>query len=190
MGSKQVKQPDDVPQGVEWEYKSLRAEVLQRIGMRQQIISLTMTIAGVFLAFGIENSTIALIYPLIAAALALNWIQNERRILGLSKYVRMNIERKWNLGLNWETERQRERMQSKGLRSIRFTLASHGSIFLITQVLATVVGMLQLSLRTTDLGQWILVVVDAFAVGIVLELFRTTHRNASPESKDDGSRWW
>ena len=45
------------------EYNALRSEIVERIGLRQQMLSITLTVTGVVLGFGVNNGTIALILP-------------------------------------------------------------------------------------------------------------------------------
>jgi hypothetical protein len=61
------------------EYNALRDEILKRIELRQQFVSMTLTIAGVFLGIGVTTDTIALVYPLLATFLAIGWAQNDLR---------------------------------------------------------------------------------------------------------------
>ena len=51
--------PNLNPPGIGLEYNSLRGEILKRIALRQQIISVTLTLAGVFLVFGLTTATVA-----------------------------------------------------------------------------------------------------------------------------------
>ncbi len=51
---------------VDLEYNSLRGEIIKRIELRQQMVTVTLTIAGVFLGVGITNKAVALVYPPIA----------------------------------------------------------------------------------------------------------------------------
>ena len=86
MPSRQNKTTD--LHGVDLEYNSLRGEILKRIELRQQIISITLTLAGIFLSFGLSTDTVALIYPPLAAFLSIAWAQNDFRIRDLATYIR------------------------------------------------------------------------------------------------------
>ena len=59
-------EPTTIKPGCKLEYNALRSEVLKRIEMRQQIMSITLTLAGVFIGFGLKDSEVAFIYPFIA----------------------------------------------------------------------------------------------------------------------------
>ncbi len=120
--------------GIEKEYDSLRAEILKRIELRQQMISITLTLAGVFLAVGITTEMVALIYPPLATFLAFGWAQNDFRIRELAKYIRERLET--TMGLGYETYVQQERAKNKGLGAWRFVIISHSGIFFFTQFMA------------------------------------------------------
>ena len=59
--------------GFEVEYRALRDESLKRIELRQQTVSIALTIAGVFLGVGIGTRAVALVYPPLALALAISY---------------------------------------------------------------------------------------------------------------------
>jgi hypothetical protein len=69
------------------EYQTLRNEILERIGIRHQIVSITLTICGVLLGFGLDKSEVALIYPMIAMFLAIGWAKNNVQIRQLISLV-------------------------------------------------------------------------------------------------------
>jgi hypothetical protein len=87
------------------EYKALRDEILKRIEMRQNILSMAFTLVIAFstvsISIGIfrpENHNFlglaAFVYPPIATFLALSWAQNDHRIRDLGYYIREHIEKK------------------------------------------------------------------------------------------------
>jgi hypothetical protein len=43
----------------ELEYTSIRAEILKRIELRQQLMSITLTLAGAFIGFGVSNTLLS-----------------------------------------------------------------------------------------------------------------------------------
>jgi uncharacterized membrane protein YqaE (UPF0057 family) len=117
--------------GMELEYNTLKSEILKRIEMRQQIVAVALTLAGVFLGVGLSKENISLIYPPLAAFLALGWGQNDFRIRDAARYIRENLEGKMP-GLRYETNIQEKRFEkSSGLESWRFVVLSHGGIFII-----------------------------------------------------------
>jgi hypothetical protein len=153
--------------GIIIEYKALRDEVLKRIELRQQFVSMTLTIAGVFLGVGATTATVALVYPPLAAFLAIAWMQNDERVKSLAKYIRRHIESSVP-GLGWETHVQAERKATR-MRSWRFIITSHVGIFLLTQVMAIGVGLLKF---TSTSVEWVLLGVDLVAVWVVAWVMR------------------
>ena len=149
------------------EYSALRNEITKRIEMRQQIVTLTLTLAGIFLGVGLTRASVALIYPPLATFLALGWAQNDFRIRATAKYIREQIESS-TPGLGYETFVQNEReSKSGGLGAWRFLVLSYSGILLITQLMA--VGV-EFSKWPFVPAQWALLGVDAVAVGIVIWL--------------------
>lgn len=171
----------DVAVGVGWEYSSLRAEVLQRIQHRYQILSVTLTIAGVFLGVGLNTHGIALVYPPLAMFLAEAWVQNDNNILQIVRYVRQDIESTVP-GLGWETHM--ESVRQKRRHGWRRTVVAHGGVFVITQVLALVLGVVQMvdTLLADDLSvplivvNVVLIAVAVFAIWRVLCIMRQAQR--------------
>jgi len=159
--------PEDKEQagrGYELEYVALRGEILKRIELRQQIMSLALTIAGVFLGLGITTGAIALVYPPLAIFLAIAWSQNDRRIYEMALYTREHFE-KVIPGLGWETYIQDKRQADARRGRWRTTVLSHGGTFLFTQLIAIGIGLVKFSYSQ---GDWLLLVVDVVAVLLVI----------------------
>ncbi len=156
------------------EYVALRAEILQRINLRQQIISVTLTLAGIFLGLGLTNEAVALIYPPLAAFLAFGWAQNDFRIRDAAQYIREHLETRMP-GLRFETMVQLERAKSTGLGSWRFVVLSHGGIFLGTQLIAICIELFKLTFSPLE---GVLIVLDWAAVAAVYWLLRQSGRGA------------
>ena len=165
MPSRQNKTTD--LHGVDLEYNSLRGEILKRIELRQQIISITLTLAGIFLSFGLSTDTVALIYPPLAAFLAIAWAQNDFRIRDLATYIRENLETA-PIGLGYETYVQRVRSNNKKLGTWRFVVISHTGIFIFTQLMAVGIELLKsMPIVLTPL-EWVLLVIDFVSILVVL----------------------
>ncbi len=165
MPSRQNKTTD--LHGVDLEYNSLRGEILKRIELRQQIISITLTLAGIFLSFGLSTDTVALIYPPLAAFLSIAWAQNDFRIRDLATYIRENLETA-PIGLGYETYVQRVRSNNKKLGAWRFVVISHTGIFIFTQLMAVGIELLKsMPIVLTPL-EWVLLVIDFISILVVL----------------------
>jgi hypothetical protein len=129
--------------GVELEYNALRSEILKRIEMRLNIMSLTLTIAGGFLAVGLAGTPfpfapmVLLAYPLLAAFLAFAWAQNDYRIRDIADYIRKELEaRHPEMGWGWESYQAAMQRVHLGVGSWRYIISAHGGIFLTTQLAA------------------------------------------------------
>ena len=94
-------------QQLSMEFKELRNGILKRIELRQQVLVITLTIAGVIFGLGVRdnavgyNNQIALIYPPISLLMAMIWIIDDYNIQKASLYIHYRIERKLPT-LMWE----------------------------------------------------------------------------------------
>jgi len=172
--------PQPSLRGIELEYISLRGEILKRIELRQQIISVTLTLAGVFLGFGLTTDTVALVYPPLAAFLAFGWAQNDFRIRDLATYIRTHLESP-ETGLVYETQVQKARENGQGLGTWRFVVLSHSGIFIFTQLMAVIIelakyGPLAQATQSFSPLTWFLLIIDAVAILIVLWVARNSRR--------------
>lgn len=122
------------------EYEKLKDEIIKRIQLRQQLLAITLTIMGVILTVAIQNNKpeIALIYPPIAAIMALLWIQNDGGIRYAAGYICQKIEKKIPT-IGYEKYKIEIRATG-GWRSLTL-FASHGGVFFFTQILTVVVAL-------------------------------------------------
>ncbi|MGD2026314.1 MAG: hypothetical protein PVI99_00740 [Anaerolineales bacterium] len=153
------------------EYNALRNEIVERIGLRQQMLSITLTVTGVVLGFGVTNGTIALILPPLILFLVSAWAQNDLRIRDAAIHIREEIEAHVD-GLQWEARIQEEREKTKS-RNWRRTLLSHGGIFISAQLIAVLVGITQYGGSDQEK---ILMAVDAVSILTTLILLRAARR--------------
>lgn len=131
----------------ETEYKALREEIVKRIELRQHVLLATLTIAAAFIGFSIKenNAIVALVYPIIATFLYISWSQSDSRIGDLAKYIHGRYEKSesctnypW-----WEHHMEEIRGGGGGLLArIRLITLSGGGMFLSTQFIAILVGIL------------------------------------------------
>ena len=163
--------------GSNLEYVALRSEILKRIELRQQLISITLTLAGVFLGVGLGTESVALIYPPLAMFLAFGWAQNDFRIRNLAEYIREFIEIPGS-GLQYETMVQAGRVSIKGLGNWRFVVISHVGIFLFTQSMAIIIELARINFNFTLLSttQWILFCIDLLSMLFVVWIARKSTR--------------
>lgn len=165
--------PDELPP-LDLEYNTLRGEILKRIDLRQQMVSIALTVAGIFLGVGVNNGTVALIYPPLAVFLAVSWAQNDLRAKDVATYIRERLEPP--LGLSYEHWVQ-DRREATNSRGWRLTILAHGGIFIFTQLMALGVGLLGL-LTTHVFGplQITLLVVDGLSIILVFFILRGARR--------------
>ena len=158
-------------EGVKIEYPSLKNEMIKRIELRQQLISIALTITGVMLGFGVNNGLIALIYPPLALFLAVTWIQNDTRLHDAGKYIMEKIETRVP-ALNWETYVQKERGKTENTKRQR-TIWSHGGIFIFTQLITILVGCFRITISPMAI---VLLVIDFISVILVFLSLRSARR--------------
>jgi uncharacterized membrane protein YqaE (UPF0057 family) len=151
--------------GYGWEYSAIKSEMLKRIEMRQQLISITLTLAGIFLSVGLTSEMVTLVYPPIAMFLAFGWSQNDFRIRRMAQYIRENLEN-LNIGLNYETAMQEDRVKNPSIATWRFLVISHSGIFLFTQIMAVGVDLLRSGIQFNPLRIGLLI-VDALSMILV-----------------------
>lgn len=146
---------------VETEYVSLREEMVKRIEGRQQIISITLTLAGAFLGigWGSGGAVPILIYPSLAFLLALSWAQSEIRIFQIGEYIHQRLESSIPQ-LGWE-KYWREHQGQTRLFGLPIALVASAGIFLLTQIMAVVLGVLRF---TGVFPEWIMLMVDVVII--------------------------
>ncbi len=111
------------------QYISLRNEIEKRIEIRQQILALTLLVAGTFLTVGVQPNVpevVLLFYPIIAMFLAALWEHNDLRVGQLNFYIRTEVEKHLGrFGPGWETFRlqtfppRHRHRQQKGQRRVQ-----------------------------------------------------------------------
>jgi hypothetical protein len=156
---------------LQMEYSALRDEILKRMDLRQQFVAMTLTIAGVFLGVGVTTASVALVYPALAAFLAIGWVQNDLRIRHLGTYIRDHVEAS-TPDLGWQEHYDSIRRETQRGR-LRFTILSHTGVFLFTQLMAIGVGILKFTHTPTE---WVFLAIDLFAVLTVLWVARMARR--------------
>jgi hypothetical protein len=91
------------------QYASLRSEIEKRIDIRQQILALTLLVAGTFLTVGVQPGipgVVLLFYPIIALFLGVLWEHNDLRVGQITMYIHTEVEKHLGkLGPGWESFR-------------------------------------------------------------------------------------
>jgi hypothetical protein len=151
------------------EYAALREEVLKRIEIEHQLISLALIAAGTFITLGLQLGSITamLAYPLLALFLASTWVRNEVRIQQLANYIKNRVEDQLLDGYSgWEHKRQTSFIAS-GLRAFKL-LGSRG-VLIGTQLSVVFVALLKTQFAGEDIA---LLVIDSIAIIITAFLLR------------------
>jgi hypothetical protein len=158
--------------GPEIEYMSLREESLRRIEGRQQILSITLTLAGAFLGigWGTGGAMALLIYPPLATLLAAGWVQNEVRIRAISVYIRDYLEAAIP-GLGWERFSRSNAMQSR-LMGFPIDILSTGGIFVLTQGLAIFLSAFRFAGSFVEFLMLIVDIVSIIALVLMVNYVR------------------
>lgn len=159
---------------VEMEYATCREEILRRLDSRQQMISITLTIAGAFLGIGWGSSAVALmIYPPLALLLAAGWAQNEVRLRQLRTYIHDYLEPAIP-GLGWERYSRQRDLESR-IGAWNLDILAIGGIFLLTQVMALALSLF----RITGSGiEWVLMVADSLSILLMLWLIQMVRQRS------------
>jgi hypothetical protein len=123
---------EDDRAGLLAEYAALRTEILKRIEVRHQLTAITLTATAAFLSTAIvwsDNSTVALVLPLLIPCLALMWVHNDTRVGDIAKYIRTHIETALPV-MSWETEMERRRNAMSGKARWRWTVLFQAIMFI------------------------------------------------------------
>lgn len=88
------------------EYESLRAEINSLLNLRHQMLTISITLFGLLLAFGTKEKLIGTvifsIFPVINVFFVIGWTHYDFRIGEIGKYIRLEIE-PFLPPMNWET---------------------------------------------------------------------------------------
>jgi hypothetical protein len=149
------------------QYVSLRNE----IEIRQQILALTLLVAGTFLTVGVQPNVpevVLLFYPIIAMFLGAIWEHNDLRVGQLNFYIRTEVEKHLDgVGPGWEafrlqtflpryTHRQHKGQGAELGHPLTpqfglMTFATRG-MFLTTQAMAIIVAAVRYALELLQQG--------------------------------------
>ncbi len=87
------------------QYLALRDEIIKRMEIQNQIISLMLIAGGTFISLGIErqSTTLILATPVLALFLASFWTNHDVRVRHIGLYIRRYIEEKFlDVNTGWE----------------------------------------------------------------------------------------
>ncbi len=116
------------------EYAALRDEILKRLELQHQSLSLGLIALGALIPLGVESESpiVILLYPIIVLFLAASWSQSDLRTGQIGTYIRENIEPRLTNGQpGWESLRAKSVVI--GLFGSLSVFSARG-LFLVTQV--------------------------------------------------------
>ena len=161
------------------EYNALRDEILKRVELQQQILSLTLVIFGTILTFGLQvhSASIILLYPLLSLFLAASWRHDGLTVKRISIYIRDQIEAPIGENtLGWEHRaRRRQKSQSKftflsakGAFAGGFNFLSARGVFAGTSLLATLLAIPFAKVDVVDMFLFALAIVSIVSSIVML----------------------
>lgn len=148
------------------EYNALREEILKRIELQYQVLSLTVVVLGTVLGFGLQahSASIVLLYPILATFLAATWSHNGLDIKEIGTYIREQIESKVTKdNIGWE---HRIRSRRRRLGGLKF-LSARG-IFIGTSLLAILVAVPLAHFDLIEILLFALAVISAVCSSVLL----------------------
>src|SRR5712692_7428109 len=103
------------------EYTSLREEIIKRIEIQHQLLSLALIAPGTVLAIGFQTRSASLlfVYPLLGMFLSAVWLSNSIAIHDIAGYIRSQIQPRVGEGRAiWE--RHRASIDTSRVRLLHF----------------------------------------------------------------------
>lgn len=159
------------------EHTGLREEIIKRIELQVQLVSITLAAAGVFLAVGLPKDLPAgaspsaaplLVYPLLALFTWATWVFHQLRITEVAMYLK-SLERKFPDILGWELFSERIRGRHFFSRNLPFL--TFGGLWVSSQAIVLFVGMiLDRHGRPVPLEEQVLAGLDVLAIALTILL--------------------
>lgn len=162
------------------EYAALRAELLKRIELQHQLISLTLIVFGTMLSFGLQtrSSSIVLLYPVLALFLTASWAHNGRAIREMVIYIRDQLEAAVggnNFGWEHRANPHRRRLGRLDFLSVR-------GIFAGTALLATLVALPLARVDAINIFLFVIAIASMIGSIILLRFFPLQGTNSAPSN--------
>ncbi len=159
---------------LELEYQQCRAEILKRIELRQQLIQITLTFAGVLIGAGVQskNMLISAIYPPLAFCFSMLWAQNDIRGRQLGQYIREEIE----VGENrWESFYRSTISTQTVILGCPLSIFAPGGAFIISELVAMIFPVFDTTNSSKE--RLILIAIDVLALLGTILLFQKVLEN-------------
>jgi len=123
-------------------YQDLRGQIISLVELRQRLVEMNLTLAAALIAAAVAYPTkpsIAFVYPPIAALIAIAWSPRNDIIRDLCNYIKDNIECSMEI-CGWSTYLAKK----GGITGKNLIVLSYGGMFIAAQLLAIIVGMIQM----------------------------------------------
>jgi 8-oxo-dGTP diphosphatase len=155
------------------ECSGLRAEILKRIEMRQQMLIYTVIFAGSLMTLGVQltGRLPLLLFPVLAFLLAVVWMHSDVRIGEIGEYIRDRIAPRFGDLGDWELYIR----QKNSRRRFRPVELSALGVFLVTELLSVALAIV-ITPDSLSGTEWILLLLDALAIGGTLAVVWTRSR--------------
>lgn len=160
------------------EYNALREEILKRIEMQHQIISLTLIVAGTFFSINLQgnlNPLFNLIYPVLALFLATYWAQNGAQIVRIGNYIYENFDKHLTNGRGWENHL---RKTAYG-RNFHLSLFAARGIFIGTQLITLAIFLSHFEQSYENIA-----IISAIALTALITLILLRNRRSGPKNRN------
>jgi hypothetical protein len=157
---------------IELEYTALSNEILKRIELRQQIVSMTLLFFGTFLGLALtsENKSLLLVYPPIAMFLAVGWSQNDFRIREIGSYIKEFVEKP--IGMKWRKYFHNKNKHEFGF-AIPFISIAHSGFFFFTQILSIILWISYFGYNICEMNAEIIILVTFNILSVAIVAFLT-----------------
>jgi hypothetical protein len=151
------------------EYNCLRAEILKRIELRQNLMSISLTIAGVTMGFGMTNAQIAFVFPPIALFLAILWSQNDIRSGEIDDYLQQfeGVD----TGYGWVSHYKNKKSKATNWMGLSFSVLGPGGTFFMTELMTIGIALVKF---TSNRLNWGLLITDMVALLLTISLITLT----------------
>jgi hypothetical protein len=148
------------------EFSATREEIVKRVELQHQLLSLSLIVFGTILTFGLQTKSASsiLLYPFLATFLSIAWASNSSRIREMQLYISIHIESKvGENNIGWEHFRTSIQRPFGSL-----TVLSSRGIFVGTQLLAGIVGASLANFSEIEKLLFVLVIICIIFTLIVL----------------------
>lgn len=151
------------------EYTSLREEIIKRIEIQHQLLSLALIAPGTVLAIGFQttNASLLFIYPVLGMFLSAVWLANSVAIYDIANYIKSQIKPRVGDDKSiWE--HSRTSLDTRRVSVLHFW-GTRG-IFIGTELLALFAGITLAKFNTAQIIFLIIGIISTALTAFMLSL--------------------